>query len=85
MIGVVYGTYLSSYLIVHACISRSLYIASATAFWAFRIAEDVKRPIDDTAFVPGIVSHQKPFSLVFEPRIDVAQLREVMGSGKMVV
>ena len=62
---------------------RSLYIASATLFWAFTIGEDAKRPIDDTAFVPGIVSHQKPFSLVFEPRMDVAHLQEVMGpSGK---
>ncbi|KAI9461139.1 cytochrome P450 [Boletus coccyginus] len=61
----------------------SLYIASATVFWAFTIAEDAKRPIDDTAFVPGIVSHQKPFSLVFEPRMEVAHLREAMGpSGK---
>ncbi|KAH0838851.1 cytochrome P450 [Lanmaoa asiatica] len=59
---------------------RSLYIAMATVFWAFTIVEDAKRPIDDTAFVPGIVSHQKPFSLVFEPRMDVAHLREVMGS-----
>ncbi|KAN0101244.1 Cytochrome P450 [Tylopilus felleus] len=58
---------------------RSLYIASATIFWAFKISEDPKRPIDDTAFVPGIVSHQKPFSLMFEPRTDVAHLREVMG------
>ena len=67
---------------MHTCFCRSLYIASATIFWAFRIAEDAKRPIDDTAFVPGIVSHQKPFSLVFEPRMDVAHLHEVMGSGK---
>ena len=58
---------------------RSLYIASATVFWAFTLTEDAKRPIDDTAFVPGIVSHQKPFSLVFEPRMNVAHLHEVMG------
>ncbi|KAG9310452.1 cytochrome P450 [Chiua virens] len=58
---------------------RSLYIAAASIFWSFKIAEDSKRPIDDTAFVPGIVSHPKPFSLLFEPRMDVAQLREVMG------
>ena len=63
-------------------ICRSLYIASATVFWAFRITEDVKRPIDDMAFVPGIVSHQKPFSLVFEPRKDVSHLREVMSAGR---
>ena len=58
---------------------RSLYIATATVLWAFRITEDAERPIDDTAFVLGIISHQKPFSLVFEPRVDVAQLHEVMG------
>ena len=67
----------------YAYVRRSLYIASATVFWAFKISEDAKRPIDDTAFVPGIVSHQKPFSLVFEPRMDVTHLREFMGqSGK---
>lgn len=59
---------------------RSLYIAAATIFWSFNILEDAKRPIDDTAFVPGIVSHQKPFSLAFEPRTDAAHLRELMGS-----
>ena len=58
---------------------RSLYIAAATVFGAFTVTEDAKRPIGDTAFVPGIVSHQKPFSLLFEPRMDVAHLRELMG------
>ena len=36
------------------------------------------RPIDDTVFAPGIVSHQNPFSMAFEPRLDVAHLHEVM-------
>jgi hypothetical protein len=68
---------------IHGDFCSSLYIASATVFWAFTIGEDAKRPIDDTAFIPGIVSHQKPFSLVFEPRMDVAHVREVIGaSGK---
>ncbi|KAH7884092.1 cytochrome P450 [Phlebopus sp. FC_14] len=58
---------------------RSLYIAAATIFWSFKLSEDPSRPIDDTAFVPGIVSHQKPFSLVFEPRMDTALLMELMG------
>ncbi|KIJ60557.1 hypothetical protein HYDPIDRAFT_32184, partial [Hydnomerulius pinastri MD-312] len=57
---------------------RSLYISAATIFWSFKLSEDPSRPIDDTAFVPGIVSHQKPFSLAFEPRMDVAILKEIM-------
>lgn len=57
---------------------RSLYIAAATLFWSFNILEDPKRPINDMAFVPGIVSHQKPFSLNFEPRMHVGLLREAM-------
>ncbi|KIK92082.1 hypothetical protein PAXRUDRAFT_830312 [Paxillus rubicundulus Ve08.2h10] len=59
---------------------RSLYIAAATLLWSFTICEDPKRPIDDTAFVPGIVSHQKPFSLAFEPRLDVEILKEILSS-----
>ncbi|KAF9221266.1 cytochrome P450 [Gyrodon lividus] len=59
---------------------RSLYIAAATILWSFKISEDPKSPIDDTAFVPGIVSHQKPFNLVFTPRMDVELLREVLGA-----
>ncbi|KAF8838010.1 cytochrome P450 [Paxillus ammoniavirescens] len=59
---------------------RSLYIAVATILWSFTISEDLNRPIDDTAFVLGIVSHQKPFSLKFEPRLDVEILKEIMNS-----
>jgi cytochrome P450 len=59
---------------------RSMYIAAATLFWSFNIVEDPKRPINDMAFVPGIVSHQKPFSLNFEPRMDVGLLKETLGA-----
>ncbi|KIJ16138.1 hypothetical protein PAXINDRAFT_11183 [Paxillus involutus ATCC 200175] len=59
---------------------RSLYIAAATILWSFTISEDLNRPIDDTAFVLGIVSHQKPFSLKFEPRFDVEFLKGIMNS-----
>lgn len=57
-------------------VSRSLYIAAATVFWAFKITEDPKRPIDDMGFAPGIVMHLKPFSPLFEPRMDVTHLRD---------
>ncbi|KAG1814390.1 cytochrome P450, partial [Suillus subaureus] len=42
---------------------RSVYIAVALMFWSFTVAEDPNNPIDDTAFTPGVVSHQMPFSL----------------------
>ncbi|KAG1852467.1 cytochrome P450 [Suillus subalutaceus] len=54
---------------------RSVFIAVALMFWSFTVAEDPDKPIDDTAFTPGVVSHQMPFSLVFKPRIDEAFLR----------
>ncbi|OAX37016.1 cytochrome P450 [Rhizopogon vinicolor AM-OR11-026] len=55
--------------------NRSVYIAAALVLWSFTVAEDPGNPIDDTAFVPGIVSHQKPFSLVFKPRMSEASLK----------
>ncbi|KAG1775087.1 cytochrome P450 [Suillus placidus] len=54
---------------------RSVYIAIALMFWSFTVAEDPSNPIDDTAFTPGVVSHQMPFSLIFKPRMDEALLR----------
>ncbi|OJA19218.1 hypothetical protein AZE42_10896 [Rhizopogon vesiculosus] len=55
--------------------NRSVYIAAALVLWSFTVTEDPSNPIDDTAFVPGIVSHQKPFSLVFKPRMSEASLK----------
>lgn len=46
-------------------------------FWSFTVLEDPNKPIDDTAFTPGVVSHQMPFTLVFKPRIDEALLRHI--------
>ncbi|KAG2361894.1 hypothetical protein BDR07DRAFT_1376907 [Suillus spraguei] len=54
---------------------RSVFIAVAFMFWSFTVAEDPNDPIDDTAFTPGVVSHQMPFSLIFKPRMDEALLR----------
>ncbi|KIK33988.1 hypothetical protein CY34DRAFT_813222 [Suillus luteus UH-Slu-Lm8-n1] len=56
---------------------RSVYIAVAFMFWSFTVLEDPNKPIDDTAFTPGVVSHQMPFTLVFKPRIDEALLRHI--------
>ncbi|KAG2354051.1 cytochrome P450 [Suillus spraguei] len=60
--------------------NRSVYIAVALSLWSFAVAEDPDNPIDDTAFTPGVVSHQKPFSLVFKPRMDEASLRNIFCS-----
>ncbi|KAG2156969.1 cytochrome P450 [Suillus clintonianus] len=56
---------------------RSVYIAVAIVFWSFTLEEDPSNPIDDTAFTPGIVSHQKPFDLIFKPRMDEAALKHI--------
>ncbi|KAG2361895.1 cytochrome P450 [Suillus spraguei] len=60
--------------------NRSVYIAVALILWSFAVAEDPDNPIDDTAFTPGVVSHQKPFDLIFKPRIDEASLRNIFCS-----
>ncbi|KAG1835390.1 cytochrome P450 [Suillus subalutaceus] len=59
---------------------RTVYIAVALILWSFTLAEDPSNPIDDTTFTPGIVSHQKPFSLTFKPRMDEASLRNIFCS-----
>lgn len=47
--------------------------------WSFRVTQDPNSPIDDKAFVDGVVSHPKPFDACFTPRIaGEAHLREVM-------
>ncbi|KAG1814023.1 cytochrome P450 [Suillus subaureus] len=56
---------------------RSVYIAIALILWSFVVAEDPSNPIDDTAFTPGVVSHQMPFSLIFKPRMDEALLGNI--------
>lgn len=60
--------------------NRSVYIAVAHILWSFTLAEDPSNPIDDTAFTPGVVSHQKPFGLIFKPRMDEASLRNIFSS-----
>lgn len=60
--------------------NRSVYIAVALMLWSFTLAEDPSDPIDDTAFTPGVVSHQKPFGLIFKPRMDEASLRNIFCS-----
>lgn len=60
--------------------NRSVYIAVALILWSFTLAEDPSDPIDDTAFTPGIVSHQKPFGLIFKPRMDEASLTNIFCS-----
>ncbi|KAG0703473.1 cytochrome P450 [Suillus ampliporus] len=60
--------------------NRSVYIAVALVLWSFTLAEDPSNPIDDTAFTPGVVSHQKTFGLIFKPRMDETSLRSIFGS-----
>jgi len=68
------------FISAHAPHFRSVYIAVALILWSFTLAEDPDNPIDDTAFVPGIVSQQKPFSLVFTPRMSEASLNTLFSS-----
>ncbi|KAI9572560.1 cytochrome P450 [Boletus coccyginus] len=59
--------------------NRSVFINTALLLWSFRITQDPNSPIDDKAFVDGVVAHPKPFDACFTPRIaDEAHLREAM-------
>ncbi|KAN0101001.1 Cytochrome P450 [Tylopilus felleus] len=59
--------------------NRSLFINGALLLWSFRITQDPNAPIDNTAFVDGVIGRPKPFDACFTPRIaDETHLREVM-------
>ena len=57
-----------------AVVTRSVFINTALALWAFEISEDPKHPIDTLAIKDGALAHPQPFVARFKPRIE--NLRE---------
>ncbi|KAF9235829.1 cytochrome P450 [Melanogaster broomeanus] len=62
--------------------NRAMFIAVATVMWAFTIKEDFSNRYNAFELPAAIVSHHKPYSILYEPRTDVGWLKEVM-SGQM--
>ncbi|KAJ7484706.1 cytochrome P450 [Mycena latifolia] len=58
--------------------NKSLYINTALLLWAFRISQDSKRPIDSLAFTNTANTHPLPFSVLFEPRQDIEEMKQLL-------
>ncbi|KAG1724633.1 cytochrome P450 [Suillus paluster] len=63
--------------------NQSMFINLALLFWSFRIAQRPDAPINTHAFSDDVISHAKPFEIDVIPRIEVANLREMMTDGCM--
>ncbi|KAG0696657.1 cytochrome P450 [Suillus ampliporus] len=57
--------------------SRSVFICSVLILWAFRLALDPTKPLDDMGFMNAEMSKQ-PCSIEFETRIPETELRSMM-------
>ncbi|EIW80005.1 cytochrome P450 [Coniophora puteana RWD-64-598 SS2] len=64
--------------------NRSMLTTMLLLFWAFRIVEDPKAPIDVNAFEDaGLVARHRGFKVVPEPRRSVEEIRQVLGDLSM--
>jgi cytochrome P450 len=57
--------------------NRSVFVNAALIFWAFRISEDPKAPIDSFAFSDTVNQIAEPFRVLFEPRSSAEQIRHL--------
>ncbi|KAH7909753.1 cytochrome P450 [Hygrophoropsis aurantiaca] len=60
--------------------NRSMFIVTALILWSFKLSEDPSAPIDDMAFSKGVVSHQLPFAVCFDTRMEESKLRKILES-----
>ncbi|KAJ7512026.1 cytochrome P450 [Mycena galericulata] len=58
--------------------NKSLYINTALLFWAFRISQNSKEPINTLAFTNTANVHPWPFSVHFEPRREVEEMKQLL-------
>ncbi|KAJ7136063.1 cytochrome P450 [Mycena epipterygia] len=58
--------------------NRSLFINTALLLWAFRISQDREKPIDTKAFTNTANVHPLPFSVCFEPRRNVDEMKQLL-------
>ncbi|KAG0701010.1 cytochrome P450 [Suillus ampliporus] len=64
--------------------NRSIFICSVLILWAFRLALDPTKPLDDMGFMNGEIS-KRPCSIEFETRIPETELRSMMQNYPEVV
>jgi len=58
--------------------NKSLFINTALLLWAFKISQDSQKPIDTMAFTNTANTHPLPFSVRFEPRLDVKEMKQLL-------
>ncbi|KAJ7267773.1 cytochrome P450 [Mycena rebaudengoi] len=58
--------------------NKSLFINTALLLWAFRIIQDSNTPIDTLAFTNTANTHPLPFSVSFEPRQNVEEMKQLL-------
>ncbi|KAJ7190927.1 cytochrome P450 [Mycena pura] len=63
--------------------NKSLFINTALLLWAFKISQDSQKPIDTMAFTNTANTHPLPFSVRFEPRLDVKEMKQLLSEGYM--
>ncbi|KAG1874405.1 cytochrome P450 [Suillus subluteus] len=59
--------------------NSSVFINAALVLWAFRLTLDRTKPLDDVAFMNGILPNEQPCTIDFQTRIPEAELRRIMG------
>ncbi|KAJ7138849.1 cytochrome P450 [Mycena filopes] len=57
---------------------RSLFITTALLLWAFRISQNPKAPIDTLAFANTVNTYPLPFSVRFDPRQNVDDMKQLL-------
>ncbi|KAJ7076089.1 cytochrome P450 [Mycena belliarum] len=58
--------------------NKSVFINTALLFWAFRISQDSKKPIDSLGFTNTANVHPLPFSVRFGPRRNVDEMKQLL-------
>lgn len=58
--------------------SRSVFINTLLVLWSFRLSLDTSKPVNDMAFMTGVMPNVQPCSINFEPRIDKEVLKVMM-------
>ncbi|KAG1801739.1 cytochrome P450 [Suillus subaureus] len=59
--------------------NSSVFINTVLTLWAFRLTLDRTKPLDDAAFMNGILPNEQPCTIDFQTRIPEAELRRIMG------
>ncbi|KAG2137949.1 cytochrome P450 [Suillus clintonianus] len=58
--------------------SRSLFINSALIFWAFQLSLDPTKPVNDMAYVAGVLPMTQPCGIEFTKKISDSEIRRML-------